>query len=63
MNAARWQDTYFNGIAREHTNKLPPISATAVEFIRYLQHVMGVGGFKDLFTTNVSREVSYDHLV
>lgn len=29
----------------------------------WLQHIMGVGGFNDLFTNNVSREVSYHHLV
>lgn len=36
MNTARWWDMYFNGKVREHTDKLPPISATAVEFIMYL---------------------------
>lgn len=59
MNAARWWGTYFNGIVRKHTDKLPPISATAVEFISlWLQRVMGVGGFKDLFTNTESGEVS-----
>lgn len=32
MNTARWWDMHFNRIVREHTDKLPPISATAVEF-------------------------------
>lgn len=29
----------------------------------WLQHVLGMGGLKDLFTNNGSREVSWDHLL
>lgn len=36
MSTARYFNaTYFKGTAREHTGKLLPISATAVEFIMY----------------------------
>lgn len=45
--------------------KAPPISATAVEFIMYclLTSAHHGSGWIQKFTDNVSREVSYDHIV